>query len=82
MSRLYIDLGGTCSDLKFYSGPGESILVLDPPSKEGANAIRTFHELASSLLASRFGFHADRYLLPAPVLKDKQGRVLGTGVVD
>lgn len=82
MSRLYIDLGATCSDLKYYSGPGESILVLDPPSKESPDAVHAFHELSSNLLASRFQFHADRYLLAGPVLKDKQGRVLGTGIVD
>lgn len=82
MSRLYMDLGGTCSDLKFYSGPGESILILDPPSKDGPGAVHAFHELSARLLESRFQFHADRYLLSGPVLKDRQGRVLGSGRVD
>lgn len=80
MTRLYIDLGGRYTDLKFYSGPGEIILVLDKPGKK--DAITTFAELSTALLNSKFEFHADRYLLPEPVLKDKTGKILGTGIID
>lgn len=80
MTRLYIDLGGRYTDLKFYSGPGESILVLDKPGKK--NAVTTFDQMASLLLNSKFEFHAYRYLLPEPVIKDKTGKVLGSGIVD
>ena len=82
MTRIYIDLGGTYTDTKFYSGPGETILVLDPPSENKAGAIKDFTQLADELLASKFQFHAHRYLLPKPQLKDKTGRILGSGVVD
>ncbi|RCK80620.1 MAG: hypothetical protein OZSIB_2933 [Candidatus Ozemobacter sibiricus] len=81
LTRLYIDLGGTCTDLKFYAGPGETILILDPPGKK-AGGIRTWADLAAALLRSKFQFHADRYLLPAPVLKAPDGTILGTGQVD
>ncbi len=79
MTRLYIDLGGTYTDQKFYSGPGETILILQ---KEGKDNISTFYELSDMLLHSTFKFHADRYFLPEPVIKDKTGRILGSGIVD
>ncbi len=93
LTRLYIDLGGRYTDLKFYSGPGETILVLDPPAKKGGkggqesgkggkDGIQTFAELSKRLLESKFQFHADRYLLPDPVLKSKTGKILGSGIVD
>ncbi|NLI80045.1 MAG: hypothetical protein GX442_26810 [Candidatus Riflebacteria bacterium] len=81
LTRLYIDLGGVYTDLKFYSGPGETLLILDPPGKK-KEGVRTFADLADLLLASKFQFHADRYLLPEPVLTGNDGRVLGTGQVD
>ncbi|MBU1105340.1 MAG: hypothetical protein KKB51_01630 [Candidatus Riflebacteria bacterium] len=80
MTRLYIDLGGLYTDLKFYSGPGETILILEKAGKK--DAVVTFEDLATALLNSKFKFHAHRYLLPEPVLKDKTGRILGSGVVD
>ncbi|MFZ5949610.1 MAG: hypothetical protein ACOYXC_02810, partial [Candidatus Rifleibacteriota bacterium] len=80
LTRLYIDLGGRYTDLKFYSGPAETILVLE---KAGKNTIAaTFDQLANTLLNSKFEFHAHRYLLPEPVLKDKTGKVLGSGIID
>ena len=63
VTRLYMDIGGSFADLKFYSGPGETLLILDPPSKTGPDAIHSFDELADALLKSMFKFHADRYLL-------------------
>lgn len=80
LTRLYIDLGGRYTDLKFYSGPGETILVLDKPGKK--DGICTFDQFANALLQSKFEFHAHRYLLPEPVLTDKAGKVLGSGIVD
>jgi hypothetical protein len=82
MTRLYIDLGTSYTDLKYYSGPGESILILDPPEKNAPEAIKTFAAMADLLLKSKFTFHADRYLLPLPILKDKAGVILGSGIVD
>ena len=82
LTRLYINLGGTYTDFKFYSGPGETILILDHPNDQSPEAIRTFDELATALLNSKYKFHAHRYLLPKPVLKDKKGQILGTGIVD
>ena len=81
-TRLYIDLGGSYTDLKFYAGPGETIVVLAPPDSKDPKAPRTFTELADALLKSKFQFHAHRYLLDKPVLKDKRGNVLGHGQVD
>lgn len=81
-TRLYIDLGGTYTDQKFYSGTGELILVLDPPTKNGKDSVKTFYQLADKLLKSTYKFHAYRYLLPKPVLKDSNGKILGTGKVD
>ncbi len=80
MTRLYIDLGGRYTDLKFYSGPAETILVLEKAGKDTIAA--TFDQLANILLNSKFEFHAHRYLLPEPVIKDKAGKILGTGIID
>lgn len=81
-TRLYIDLGASYTDLKFYSGPGETILIMAPPSNTDPKAYKTFTELADALLASKFQFHAHRYLLDKPLLTDKRGNVLGHGQVD
>ncbi|MDD3146187.1 MAG: hypothetical protein PHD82_02700 [Candidatus Riflebacteria bacterium] len=83
MTRLSIDLGASYSDPKFYSGPGETILVLDPPGKKKAGAVNSFAQLATNLLNSKFEFHAGRYLLPVKnLLKDANGQILGHGLVD
>ncbi|HNV70097.1 MAG TPA: hypothetical protein PKO06_10390 [Candidatus Ozemobacteraceae bacterium] len=81
LTRIYIDLGAPYTDLKFYSGPGETILVLAPPSETDPAQPKTFAAMADQLLKSKFKFHADRYLLPKPVLTDKTGTILGTGIV-
>jgi len=83
MTRLAIDLGASYTDPKFYSGPGETILVLDSPSKNKEGAVTSFAQLAANLLKSKFEFHADRYLLPAKELvKGNSGEILGHGIVD
>ena len=81
VTRMYIDLGAPYTDLKFYSGPGETILVLAPPSETDKTQPKTFAEMSAQLLNSKFQFHADRYLLPKPVLTDKAGTILGSGIV-
>lgn len=83
LTRLAIDLGGTYVDPKFYSGPGETILVLDSPKKSKDGAVTSFAQLATNLLNSKFQFHAERYLLPGrELVKDAGGQVLGHGIVD
>lgn len=83
MTRLAIDLGSSYTDPKFYSGPGETILVLDPPDKNKEGAVKSFAQLAENLLNSKFQFHAERYLLPAKKLtRDRSGKILGHGIVD
>ncbi len=82
VSRLYIDLGATFTDIKFYAGPGETTLVLAAPGDKSPEAVKTWAQLSKMLLESSFAFHADRYLVPSPVLKDKQGNILGTGQID
>ena len=83
LTRLAIDLGASYTDPKFYSGPGETILVLDPPSKSKEGAVTSFAQLAANLLNSKFEFHADRYLLPAKdLVKGTNGEILCHGIVD
>ena len=83
MTRLAIDLGASYADPKFYSGPGETILVLDRPEKDKEGAVSSFARLAADLLKSKFQFHAERYLLPAKdLLKDSNGQIIGHGIVD
>ncbi len=83
LTRLFIDLGGTYVDPKFYSGPGETILVLDSPKKSKEGAVTSFAQLATNLLNSKFEFHAERYLLPGrELVKDAGGQILGHGIVD
>ncbi|HNX75542.1 MAG TPA: hypothetical protein PLM07_08055 [Candidatus Rifleibacterium sp.] len=83
MTRLAIDLGASYTDPKFYSGPGETILVLDPPAKKKEDAVKSFAQLAENLLASKFQFHAQRYLLTGKnLVKDSNGQILGHGIVD
>ena len=79
MMRLYIDLGGRCADLKYYSGPGETILILEPPAH---GKVKTYSDFASALLKSMFRFHVDRWLLPGKTLKSSSGEILGSGIVD
>ncbi len=83
MTRLAIDLGASYTDPKFYSGPGETILVLDSPAKNKEGAVTSFAQLAANLLNSKFEFHAERYLLPAKnLVKGTDGQILGHGIVD
>lgn len=83
MTRLSMDLGASYADPKFYSGPGETILVLDPPGKSKEGTVSSFAQLATNLLNSKFAFHAERYLMPAKdLLKDANGQILGHGLVD
>jgi len=82
LTRVAIDLGASYEDPKFYSGPGETILVLDPPSKTKEGAVHSYAQLSEMLLNSIFEFHADRYLLPGNLVKDSGGAILGHGVVD
>lgn len=83
LTRLAIDLGGTYVDPKFYSGPGETILILDSPKKSKEGAVTSFAQLATNLLNSKFQFHAERYLLPGrELVKDAGGKILGHGIVD
>ncbi len=83
LTRLAIDLGASYADPKFYSGPGETILVLDPPGKNKEDAVKSFAQLAANLLASKFQFHAERYLLSdKELVKDANGQILGHGIVD
>ncbi len=81
LTRIYIDLGAPYTDLKFYSGPGETIVILAPPGKADPAQPKTFAAMADQLLKSKFQFHVDRYLLPKPVLTDKGGTILGSGIV-
>lgn len=81
VTRLAIDIGASFEDLKFYSGPGESILILSAPKKTGPDAVRTFSDLSAKLLASKFLFHADRYLLDEKLVKSGE-EILGHGIVD
>jgi hypothetical protein len=76
-TRLYIDMGGRYSDLKFYSGPGETLVIL--PKKD--DLPQTYEEFEKAMLESQFKFHANRYLLPSPQIKDNQGRILGSGQI-
>ncbi|MBF0544248.1 MAG: hypothetical protein HQM08_07440 [Candidatus Riflebacteria bacterium] len=82
LSRLFIDLGATYADQMFYSGPGETILVLAAPSDKDPNAVRTFDQLAKMLLESTFKFHAYRYLLSGQNICDGNGKVFGSGIVN
>jgi|GEM_PF-1092162 len=82
LSRLYIDLGGTCTDIKLYSGPGETILVFAPPTATAPDALHTFSELCQRILTKSCGYDPSNYLLPEPVIKDSNGSILGTGKVD
>ncbi len=82
LSRLYIDLGASCTDIKLYSGPGETILVLAPPSKRGPDVVHTFAQVCDRILKRGNSYHPGRFLLPEPVLKGSDGAILGTGVVD
>ncbi len=77
-TRLAIDLGATWADLKFYSGPRETLLILAP----GENAPTSQHELAEMLKKSSYKFHLDRYVVENPSLKGPDGRLAGTGKVD
>ncbi|HEY9068868.1 MAG TPA: hypothetical protein VIV61_01355 [Candidatus Ozemobacteraceae bacterium] len=81
MTRLAIDLGASFEDLKFYSGPGESLLILTPPDKTGPDAVHSFSRLSEMLLNSKFQFHADRYLLDGNLVKNGN-TILGHGIVD
>ncbi len=81
VTRLAIDIGASFEDLKFYSGPGESILILSAPKKTGPDAIHSFAALAAKLLASKFQFHAERYLLDEALVKNG-AEILGHGIVD
>ncbi len=81
-SRLAIDLGAVFADLKFYSGPGETLLILDPVTKTKEGSCRTWAELSQALLTSKFEFHADRYLLDGQLVKGGNGQLVGHGTVD
>lgn len=81
VTRLAIDLGASFEDLKFYSGPGESLLILSPLSKTGPDAVHTFGKLAAKLLASKFQFHADRYLLDGKLAMSGD-EIIGHGTID
>lgn len=81
VTRLAIDVGASFEDLKFHSGPGESILILSAPKKTGPDAVHSFSDLSAKLLTSKFLFHADRYLLDEPLVKSGDA-VLGHGIVD
>lgn len=77
-TRLAIDLGATYADLKFYSGPRETLLIL-PPGKDRPT---TQHELADMLKKSSYKFHLKRYVVEEPSLKGNDGILAGTGRVD
>ncbi len=79
-SRLAIELGATYADLKFWSGPGETLLIL-PPGKDGT-APTTQAQLAKLLLGSKFRFHLNRYVVDRPALPEQNGQPVGTGRVD
>ncbi|MFZ2955870.1 MAG: hypothetical protein WA705_03105 [Candidatus Ozemobacteraceae bacterium] len=82
MTRVAIDLGASFVDLKFYSGPGETLLILDAPGKTGEGTVHTFTEMAEALLKSKFEFHAERYLLDGQLLKGVGDEIIGHGKVD
>lgn len=77
-TRLAMDLGATYCDLKFYSGPGETILIL-PREKEMPE---TQSDLAEMLKKSSYGFHLNRYVVDSPCIKSPEGKIIGTGKVD
>lgn len=79
-TRLYIDLGGRFTDLKYYSGPGETFLILAPG--KDISGPHTMAEFASILKKSRYKFDPTGYMLNRPQLKDISGNLLGTGQVD
>ncbi|MFZ5951147.1 MAG: hypothetical protein ACOYXC_10605, partial [Candidatus Rifleibacteriota bacterium] len=79
-TRLAIDLGATYTDLKFYSGPGETLLILEP--KSSGKKPQNQAELAEMLLKSSFKFHLNRYVVEQPSVKAANGAFLGTGIVD
>ncbi len=79
-TRLAIELGATYADLKFWSGPGQTLLIL-PPAK-GADAVTTQGDLDRVLKSSKFQFHLRRYTIEAPGLVDARGEPLGAGRVD
>jgi len=77
-TRLAIDLGATYADLKFYSGPRETLLIL--PREKDSPA--TQHELAELLRKSTYKFHLNRYVVETPSIKTENGVLAGTGRVD
>ncbi|MBF0408477.1 MAG: hypothetical protein HQM10_14090 [Candidatus Riflebacteria bacterium] len=81
--RLYLGIGARFSDMKYYSGPGETILVLSPAGSDNSAEPKTAAHLAEMLLKSKFKFHFDRHWLsPKTMLKDAQDVVLGHGIID
>lgn len=79
--RLYLDIGGRYSDPKFYSGPGETILVL-PQAKAGQEGISTFQDLKNAVSKAFFRFKLEEWVLDGPMVKDDAGKILGSGIVD
>ncbi len=79
-TRLAMELGATYVDPKFWSGPGESLLIL--PKSADRSAPSTREELESLLLKSSYKFHLERYIADAPILTSENGARLGTGRVD
>jgi len=79
-TRLAIELGATYADLKFWSGPGETLLILPPAKNPGDPATQA--DLERLLLDSKFAFHLRRYMVGKPSLSDGQGNPIGTGKVD
>ena len=79
-TRLAIDLGATYADLKFWSGPGETLLIL--PTGQGPDVPSDQQAFERIMLNSKFRFHLRRYVVESPSVKDGRGNPLGTGRVD
>jgi hypothetical protein len=79
-TRLAIELGASYVDLKYWSGPGETLLILPPAKKAGEPSTQA--DLEKLLLNSPYKFHLRRYMLAAPSLVDSKGTPIGTGRVD
>ncbi|MBF0546761.1 MAG: hypothetical protein HQM08_20105 [Candidatus Riflebacteria bacterium] len=82
-TRLYIEVGGSFTDLKFHSGPGETIIILTSPDSKDSSEPKTVADLEELLLKSKFKFRlAPYYIDPKDMLKNAQGKLLGNGLID
>lgn len=81
MSHLFVDIYGMATDIKFYSGPGESILILEPSSKGNAKGITDLTKFSKAMTAN-YKYNIRKNILQSPVLRDSNGIIVGSGIVD